>query len=169
MKPWFVLATLAAISTFTACAVADNLTNQDLSDEVRLQGQIVCSIPEGGDEFCPAFAGPFDYLPNEEIQLFEPGTDQLSDVLYVQDHFLYFVSDVDGVIHDPGFFVVKKLDETGEFQEVGQYLLDTHTPPGPTFVLEVKSDLEQVPEPSTILLAGPALLYFARKSRLWRT
>jgi hypothetical protein len=168
MKGHFVVAILTALLTLTVCAVAGNIAPQSLSDEVQVQGQILCSIPDGGAEFCPAFAGPFNNLPNQEIRFYDPGTQILSDVLYIQNSFLYFVSDDNGVITDPGFFVVKNLDETGDFQEVAQYMVEDHDLPGPALTIEVKSDLVAVPEPSTIVLvAGPALLYFSRK-RFWR-
>jgi hypothetical protein len=165
MKARCVVAVLAALFTFTACAFANDL--------VYLQGTLVCSLPDiNTGEFCPAFAGPFAWIPDQEVKLFDPGTQTLSDVLYVHDHFFYFVSDKNGVINDPGFFVVKGLDETGNLQNVGQYLFYTQSPPPgfPELLLQVESTPDiTTPEPSTILLVGPALLYLSRIRRFRRT
>lgn len=106
-------------------------------------------------------AGPASTaIPPESflVALTEPGTGEDSDVLDLQHasgspvYSLLFISDSEG---GPGLGLgpdVPRIPETGELQDVTQYLPAELRAFG--YSVSVQSDVEQVPEPASLVLVG---------------
>jgi hypothetical protein len=126
------------------------------------------TIPEGGAvgaEFLPAFA-PAPGLPDQGVFLIEPATGNLSDALWVQQGFFYFESDVnDQLTHIPPTIpFLAPIAETGLLQDLSSKFLTSAGLPLPAGTVQVQSDVE-VPEPSTMALAGFGMLALLMKLR----
>jgi hypothetical protein len=158
---------------FTACVLsllaARALRAQGgVSDSVFCVGVLAATLPENGlTQIAPAFC-PAQGVANMQVQIFQdPNLTQLSDVLYVQQQFLYFQSDVNDILQppDPALFpIVGRIQENGGIQDASSFfLLPTggHLPPG---YVQFQSDLNPIPEPTTIpvVAAGLAILVGAR-------
>jgi hypothetical protein len=121
------------------------------------------TIPENAVPPATEFVSQFAQvgLPDQAVVMFEAttaGTQIPSDVLWVQNGFLNFESDVNDVFtHFPGAAVIPVVNtvaETGNLQDLGVLLHgSTGGPALPPGTLLVASDIE-TPEPSTIALLG---------------
>ena len=153
------LGTAAAVALLLASASAGAQAPPRLSDRV-IVGTQTFTLPENGpNQFLAAFAGPFNGA-NQWVGFAEPAAlndcmrdpTKCSDRLSLRAGFLYFESDVGGVL--PPLFLdlpaaaAKYLEENGRAQRVDQYFVGTNLPN-----VQVISDVE--PEPATVvLLAG---------------
>jgi PEP-CTERM motif-containing protein len=159
-----ILAVLTVVATLSVCAVA-----QGGFDEVMFNGQLFCV----GQDDCEAFAqwsasavvSPgFGY-----VELLESAGGPVSDYIWVSSAgALWFESDDDAKCggfcitpqqQSPGIPLLGTLVENGQFQEVDQFF-----PAADGRTLFVLSQ-EPVPEPSTLLLLGPAALFLFNRAR----
>ena len=159
MKTRMLLGVLAVIATLSVCALAQ-------SDQVVYKGTPYCV----GNEDCEAFAfwGP---TPVGYVELLEPdGSGQVSDYIWVDyTGHLWFESDDNPAcggsfcttpqLQSPGIPLLGTLVENGQLQEVDQFF-----PAGVTRPLFVQS-VEGTPEPSTLLLFGPAAVFLFNRAR----
>jgi len=153
-----VLGVLAVIATLSICAVA----GPEGDDSVLFKGNPYCV----GLEACPAFAfwGP---TATGYVELLEPDGKTVSDYIWVDfTGFLWFESDNENggfaALPPPGTPFLGSLIEDGTLQEVDQFF-----PGGVTRPLFVQSSpLEgTTPEPSTLLLLGPAAVFLFNRAR----
>src|ERR1017187_1563280 len=158
----FGVASALAATLAVGLAVVSPVRAAPLADYVVFNG--VPNLLSEGNESLLTFAGPFpNAIPGEGVLLLEPGTNTISDAIYIdQNLFLNFVSDTDtgGGIGIPfNGPIVGIYTETGLLQDVGTNFLNTASLPLFTpGVLQVASDVDVVPEPSTIGLVVVGLL-----------
>jgi PEP-CTERM motif-containing protein len=155
MKMRLVLAVLAVLVTLSASAVAD-------LDEVLYQGVVYCL----GVDNCPNFA-TWGGSAAGYVELLEPGGGSVSDYIWVDfTGELWFESkDANGnfgALPPAGLPLLGTLIENGSLQEVDQWF-----PGGGTRPLFVESPAA-VPEPSTLLLFGPAAVFLFNRARRLR-
>jgi hypothetical protein len=153
---------LAVVFALSLCAVAES------EDQVVFRGHTFCL----GLEDCPHFA---DWGPTAGgvVILFEADGVTPSDYLWMTpDGFMTFESDNEsgGFARLPpaGLPVVGTLIENGDFQEIDFFFPGF---PGSNRTLTILSDNVggTTPEPSTLLLFGPAAVFlFSRARRFWR-
>jgi hypothetical protein len=151
------VAVLTVVLAFSLCAFADQ-------DEVVFEGQTFCL----GQDDCRNFAtwGP---TAGGYVVLFEADGHTISDYLWINpDGTMTFESDN----ASGGFALLPPASdpflggfiETGGLQQVNQLF-----PGGATRPLFILSKVD-TPEPSTLLLFGPAALFlFGRARRFWRS
>jgi hypothetical protein len=150
---------LTALVLFSATGGSVASAGDMPSDEVLFQGVVIVTLPDpNGSEFAPAFLPTPVNTPDQLIQIWEdPAHTILSDQFYVQANFFYFASDPE--LQNLTIPVVANLTETGAFQDVGSIFLSTSGAPlFPSGALGFISDVEGVPEPSTLALAGLGVL-----------
>jgi hypothetical protein len=120
------------------------------------------NVPETGapgSEFVPAFA-PVPNLPDQAVLLLDPpgpGNQNISDAIWSQSGFLYFESDVNGLLtHWPvaGISVVAAIPETGLLQDVGVLFQSASGAPAFAPNTLLIASTEATPEPSTFALLG---------------
>ena len=159
MKILLYAGVLAAVLALNLCALANEF------DSVSFEGQVYCL----GVEDCRNFAswGP---TAGGVFILTEPdGTP--SDYLWVNpDGTMTFESDNESggfaLLPPAGLPVFGTLVEDGTLQQINQFF-----PGGLGRPLYMQSDVVEgtTPEPSTLLLFGPAAVFlFGRARRLWR-
>jgi len=175
-----VLAVITVIAAFSICAVAGTsnpgssaiagTTNPSSADEIMYRGQLYCV----GNPDCEAFAfwGP---TAAGYVELtFANGSGQVSDYVWVDfTGHLWFESYDPAQCGSSGFCALPpaglpllgELKDDGSLQQISQFF-----PGGVTRPLAVQSDEGlSTPEPSTLLLFGPAALFlFGRARRFWR-
>lgn len=151
---WIVV--LKWLATTLGLLLAANISHAGLvppnSDELVFAG-VPITFPEDQTQRLPAFAGPF-IAPDQKVQLFEDASlTILSDEIYLVAQFLYFASDPDFFTGD-GFdtaIVKATIQEDGTLQDVGKYFVDNNNMPlFGNNVLLVSSDVQTVPEPTTL-------------------
>ncbi len=129
------------------------------SDIVLILGQVPPGFPlpeaPNVSQFLPAFA-PAPGLGNAAVILYEDAAQTIvSDQLWVQggpNGLFYFASDPDLQNLDQlGIPVFGRITETGGLQDVSQFF------GAPPLSIQVQSDLN-IPEPSTLVLAGLGML-----------
>ena len=153
-----VFAVLCVVATLSVCAVA-----QGGSDSVLFENKPYCVNNDDCEAF--AFWGP---TAGGYVELLEPdGSGKVSDYIWVDAKgFLWFESDDDQkcggfcVLPPAGLPLVGTLVENGTLQEVDQFF-----PGGVTRPLFVESQEPSVPEPSTLLLFGPAAVFLFNRAR----
>jgi hypothetical protein len=151
-----VLVTLAVCSVFAIAGAAP----AGGTDEVLYRGTPYCV----NNDDCEAFAnwGP---TTAGYIELLEPdGSGQVSDYLWVDftGHLWFESRDPGGTfaaLPPAGLPLLGTLVEDGTLQEVDQFF-----PGGETRPLFVESD-STTPEPSTLLLVGPAAVFLFNRAR----
>lgn len=149
-----VLAVLAVISVLSVCAMAD---------EVVYRNTPYCV----GVDDCEAFAS-WGGTAAGYVELLDSPGGKIGDYIWVDSQgILWFESDngtgTFGALPPAGLPLLGTLVENGQLQEVDQFF-----PGGVTRPLFVQSELD-TPEPSTLLLFGPAALFlFGRARRFWR-
>lgn len=158
-----VLAVIAAIVALSVCAVAGPSGGGGPApqgfDEVLYKGQLYCV----GVDDCEAFAfwGP---TAAGVVELLESPGGPVSDYIWVDfQGNLWFESDDNGgfgALPPAGLPLLGTLVESGQLQEVDQFF-----PGGSTRPLFIESVEQQVPEPSTLLLLGPAALFLFNRAR----
>lgn len=163
MKIRAVLGVIAVVATLSICAVAGTTDPSGGFDEVMFKGQLYCV----GVDDCQAFAfwGP---TAAGYVELLESPNGPVSDYIWVDfNGFLTFESDDNSggfaKLPPAGLPFLGSIVENGSLQNISQFFPGSVTRP-----LEVEST-EGTPEPSTILLFGPAALFmFGRARRFWR-
>ena len=149
-----VLAVFAVISILSICAVADEVVYRDAPYCV-------------GIDDCEAFA-TWGGTAAGVVELLDSPGGKISDYIWVDfTGKLWFESDNGtgnfAALPPAGLPLLGTLVENGSLQEVDQFF-----PGGVTRTLFVQSELD-TPEPSTLLLFGPAALFlFGRARRFWR-
>jgi hypothetical protein len=111
------------------------------------------ALPEaaGVSQFAPAFFPAPAGAPDQLLNFYQDSTlSILSDQLYIQAGSWYFASDPD--LQNLTIPIVGKIAETGQFQDVSSFFLDANGAPLPHGFIVVASDLNGIPEPSSILL-----------------
>jgi hypothetical protein len=156
-KASIAVAVLAVVLAFSLCAFADQ-------DEVVFEGQTFCL----GSDDCQNFAtwGP---TAGGYVVLYEADGHTISDYIWTNpDATLTFESrTASGFALTPptNDVFLGGLIENGQLQEIDQFF-----PAGATRPLFVLSKVDNTPEPSTLLLFGPAAMFlFGRARRLWRS
>ena len=160
MKLFLSAGVLAAVLALNLCAFADQ-------DEVVFRGNVFCL----GIDDCQNFAnwGP---TAGGYVVLYEADGHTISDYLWINpDGFMTFESDDSsgGFAQLPpaGLPFLGGFIENGSLQEV-DFLFPGFTGSGRSLLIESKVDT--TPEPSTLLLFGPAAVFlFGRARRFWRT
>jgi hypothetical protein len=149
-----VLAALAVISILSVCAAADEVLYRDTPYCV-------------GIDNCQAFA-VWGGTAAGYVELLDSPGGKISDYIWVDfQGNLWFESDNGtgqfGALPPAGLPFLGSLVENGQLQEVDQFF-----PGGVTRPLFIQSELD-TPEPSTLLLFGPAALFlFGRARRFWQ-
>ena len=160
MKICVAVGILSAVLAFNLCAFADQ-------DEVIYRGNVFCL----GVDSCPSFANWGATVGNGYVVLYEADGHTISDYLWIDSSgFMTFESDdASGhfaMLPPPGFVFLGGFIENGTPQEV-DFLFPGFAGSGRTLFIESKIDA--VPEPSSLLLFGPAALFlFGRARRFWR-
>ncbi len=155
-----LLGVLGAVLALNLCAVAQS------GDQVLFQGQLFCV----GQEDCRDFASWGLSTPPGYVVLYESDGHTISDYLWIDptNGFLMFESN-DG----QGFALLPPSDllfyggfiEDGTLQQVNQ--LFPGGGPGRSLFIESAVD---TPEPSTLLMFGPAAVFlFSRARRFLRS
>ncbi len=161
MKVFLSAGILAAVFALNLCAFADQ-------DEVIFRGNVFCL----GVDDCRDFANWGATAGNGYVVLYEADGHTISDYLWIDSSgFLTFESKLPGggfgELPPSGFVFLGGLIETGSLQEV-DFLFPGFPGSGRSLLIESKVDTT-VPEPSTLLLVGPAALFlFGRARRFWR-
>jgi hypothetical protein len=167
---------LAAFSAITSLFAVSSVYAATISDTVVCNTRVTV-VPETPNEqagflaaFCPAPAG----LPDALVNLTEGAAALVSDQIWTQAGFFYFVSDNDPSTLVPnavptGYPIknfgnrIYNIPETGNLQDVSRYF---GLPAG---YISVRSDLDTTgsgaPEPATALLVLPALLLIGIRRR----
>jgi hypothetical protein len=164
MKLFLSAGVLAAVLALNLCAFAS-----EQPDEVVFRGNVFCL----GVEDCQNFA---DWGPTAGgyVVLYEADGHTISDYLWINPTgFMTFESDNEsgGFAQLPpaGLPFLGGFIENGSLQEV-DFLFPGF--PGSNRTLFIQSDVVEgtTPEPSTLLLFGPAAAFlFGRARRFWRT
>jgi len=164
----FALALTLAFSASAANA-AVVLTFNDLSEtpSVTVSGGTAMVIPLGTEDYLVVLPpGTLSALPgapiNEVYALTEPGSATISDLVYFTSIpgttalEVEFVSDTEGVplVIAPGSVLYGSATETGAVQNIPFGPQVTPLLPAGSLTVQVQSDLEAVPEPSILALAG---------------
>jgi hypothetical protein len=158
--------TLTALVVFAATGGSVAWAQETGSDLVIFNSAPIVTLPDpNGSEFAPAFLQAPSNTPDQLIQIFEDSAHTvLSDQFYVQSGFFYFASDPD--LQSVTFPIVGNLTETGAFQDVGSVFKSASG--GPLLdpnVLGFISDVETVPEPSSILMMTLGVISIAVLAR----
>src|SRR5271166_2189884 len=154
MKMRLVLSVFAVLVTLSVCAVAGVI-----DDEVLYKGNLYCV----NQDDCQAFA-TWGGTAAGYVTLLEPDGKTISDYIWVDfTGELWFESDQGGgkfgALPPKGLPFLGSLIEDGTLQEVDQFF-----PAGVTRPLFVESN-PPVPEPSTLLLFGPAAVFLFNRAR----
>ncbi len=160
MKIRLVLGVLAVLVTLSVCAVAGII-----DDEVLYQGTFYCV----GQDDCRAFA-TWGGTSAGYVELLEPDGKSVSDYIWVDfTGKLWFESDdANGnfaVLPPAGLPLLGSLKEDGTLQEVDQFFPGTGDGGRALFVQSVEAS---TPEPSTLLLFGPAAVFLFNRARRLR-
>jgi len=154
MKVPLSLAVMAVVLALAVGAFA----SPSGDDSVLYLGQVYCQ----GLEYCPDFA-TWGGTAAGYVELLDKDGKTISDYLWVDySGHLFFESAPLNTPPPSGLPFLGSLIENGQLQEVDQFF-----PGGVTRPLFIQSN--DVPEPSTLLLFGPAALFlFGRARRFWR-
>jgi hypothetical protein len=164
MKVFLAAGVLAAVLAVNLCAFADQ-------DEVVYRGNVFCA----GVDNCQNFAN-WGITPPGYVVLYEANGRTISDYLWVNfNGLMTFESDNSsgGFAHlpPPGIPFLGGFIENGLPQEV-DFLFPGFSGSGRTLFIESKVDTSNgskidnaVPEPSTLLLVGPAALFLLGRAR----
>jgi hypothetical protein len=161
MKLFLSAGILAAVFALNLCAFADQ-------DEVVFRGHSFCLNIDN----CPDFANWGATAADTYVVLYEADGHTISDYLWIDSTGeMTFESDrPDGTFAQTppaGFLFLGGFTENGSLQEV-DFLFPGYPGSGRSLLIESKVDTT-VPEPSTLLLVGPAALFlFGRTRRFWR-
>lgn len=146
-----------------AVVLALNLGAFADQDEVLFEGNVYCL----GVDDCRNFAF-WGGTSGGYVVLYDANGTTISDYLWADANgFLTFESDLPGggfaELPPAGLPFLGGLIENGSLQEVDQFI-----PGGVTRPLFIESKVD-TPEPSTLLLFGPAAVFlFSRARRFWR-
>jgi hypothetical protein len=156
---------LAAVFALNLCAYAS-----EQPDEVVFRGNVFCL----GLEDCQNFANWGPTAADSYVVLYEADGVTVSDYLWIDSTGrMTFESDNESggfaELPPPGFVFLGGLIEDGTLQEVDQFFPGSV---GSNRRLFIQSDVVEgtTPEPSTLLLFGPAAVFlFGRARRFWRS
>ncbi len=157
-KMTLVLAVMSVLIVLSVCAVADPTG----TDEVFFEGNAYCI----GVDSCPNFA-TWGGTAGGYVVLYDSDGKTPSDYLWINfDGTMTFESELPGggfaQLPPAGLPFLGGLVENGSLQEIDQFF-----PGGVTRPLFIESEVD-TPEPSTLLLFGPAAVFLFNRARRFR-